>query len=447
MRIMHNLLGLNSSNIANRTNGKASKASEKLASGLRINRAADDAAGLSVSESMRAKIRGLNQAERNVRDGIALFDVGDGALDEVSNMLVRMKELAVQGCNDTLSDSDRQALRLESDKLVNQIDAISNDTDFNTFKIFQPGDPVTKTITVNQSVGALISNYSIENPTIKNIIDHASVNVADVQNFDITTSDGTDMTISFDLGKAIKDNVDPNFDSFAHNMYEADGTITQANKDKFLDEFVKGLQAGFDAQMSPSINIGGHYDANDKMVLTFENIADISMYCDTASSQSFGHGFLHSMFDSNSFQQSTTASTTTITEYEKKRLHVQMGGQIEEGKDLEWDALSSQILGVDDLDLSTRAGSQEALDKCDKAMSFVVNIRTTMGAYTNQLEHSMNYVNNYNENLTSSESRIRDTDMANEMMEFTKNNILTQTAQAMLSQANQTPQSILQLLK
>ncbi|MBL4930563.1 hypothetical protein JK634_01960 [Clostridium sp. YIM B02565] len=293
----------------------------------------------------------------------------------------------------------------------------------------------------------MVSNYTLEDVTIKNIINDASVNVADVQNFYITKVDGTTTTVSFDLGKSIKDNVDPTFDGFAHNMYEADGTITQANKDKFLDTFVKGLQAGFDANMSPSTKIGGYFDSNNKMVFTFEDFSNITMACNTASSQSFGHGFLHSMFNSSSFQQNTTTTTTTIAEYDKRHLYIQAGANSNEIVDFEWDVLDSKVMKINDLKLKSLTEAQKAIDQCDKATNYVLNIRSTMGAYTNRLEHGIKNVDTSSRNLSSSESEIRDADMAKEMIEMSKNSILEQVAQSLLSQANQLPNKVLELLR
>lgn len=274
MRINHNIAALNTYRQLNSATGAQGKSMEKLSSGLRINRAGDDAAGLAISEKMRGQIRGLDQASKNAQDGISLIQTAEGALNETHDILQRMRELAVQSANDTNTDDDRAELQKEVSQLVEEVDRIGNNTQFNTKDILK-----------------------------------------------------TDQTLD--------------------------------------------------------INIG-----------------------------------------SNSGQALS----------------------------ISWKAQTKAALGEDAVDISavtvaTKVDAQAAIDTMDDAIKSVSASRSQMGAYQNRLEHSINNLNTSSENLTAAESRIRDVDMAKEMMNQTKNSILSQAAQAMLAQANQQPQGVLQLLR
>ncbi|ADQ06809.1 flagellin domain protein [Caldicellulosiruptor hydrothermalis 108] len=272
MRINNNVQALNTYNRLTINNDMLSKSLEKLSSGMRINRAGDDAAGLAISEKMRGQIRGLNQAIRNAQDGISLIQTAEGALNETHSILQRMRELAVQAANDTNTAEDRQALQAEVDQLVKEIDRIANTTQFNT-----------KTL--------LDGSYSSS-------------------------------SLVFQIG---------------------------ANKDQ---------------------NIG--------LTIASAKAAD---------------------------------------------------------------------LGVDTINITDQTSANQAISTIDGAIGKVSSIRAKLGAYQNRLEHTINNLGVSAENLTAAESRIRDVDMAKEMMAYTKNNILMQAATAMLAQANQLPQAVLQLLR
>ena len=274
MIINHNIAALNTHRqLGSATNAQA-KSMEKLSSGQRINRAGDDAAGLAISEKMRGQIRGLDQASRNAQDGISLIQTAEGALNETHDILQRMRELAVQSGNDTSTDDDRAELQREVAQLIEEVERIGNNTQFNT-----------------------------------------------------------------------------------QDILKADQTL--------------------------DINIG----SNSGQSLTIEWKAQLST------------------------------------------------------------ALGEDAVDISAVDISTKDGAQAALDTMDSAIASVSKSRSQMGAYENRLEHSINNLNTSSENLTAAESRIRDVDMAKEMMEQTKNSILSQASQAMLAQANQTPQNVLQLLR
>jgi len=281
MRINHNIAALNTHRQLTAGNNYAAKNMEKLSSGLRINRAGDDAAGLAISEKMRGQIRGLEMASKNSQDAISLIQTAEGALNETHSILQRMRELAVQSANDTNTDEDRSALQNEMDQLAKEIDRIANNTQFNKK--------------------------------------------------DLLTGEFSSTALTFQVG---------------------------ANSGQVI-----------------AITIG------------------------TMSSGALGVG--------NGTGESATG-----------------------------------------LDISGASADFSAvIASIDAAIKSVSDERAKFGAYQNRLEHTINNLGTSAENLTAAESRIRDVDMAKEMMEFTKNNILTQAAQAMLAQANQQPQGVLQLLR
>ncbi|WP_433744800.1 flagellin Hag [Falsibacillus pallidus] len=293
MRINHNIQALNAYRNLSQTMSNTSKNLEKLSSGLRINRAADDAAGLAISEKMRSQIRGLDMAERNALDGISLIQTGEGALNETHSILQRMRELSVQASNGTLTDEDRGAIQKEMDQLTFEVDRIADTTQFNQKKLLS-GDPATP---------------------------------------------GADLSVSLQIG------------------------------------------------------------ANESETMEFKL----------------------SVMDAEKLGMATDDLYNPITTAGQKAKH-----------------------GVY---VSTADAASVAITKIDNAIQKVSDERSKLGAIQNRLEHTVTNIQTANENLTSAESRIRDVDMAKEMSEFTKNNILNQAGQAMLAQANQLPQGVLQLLK
>ncbi|PTQ50978.1 MAG: Flagellin protein FlaA [Brockia lithotrophica] len=280
MRIYHNISAINAHRMYMANNEAVSKSLEKLSSGLRINRAGDDAAGLAISEKMRGQIRGLNMAVKNAQDGISLIQTAEGALNETHAILQRMRELAVQAANDTNTDADRNALNNELQQLLQEIDRIAKNTEFNTKKLL-------------------------------------------------------------------------------------DGT--------FQGKFQIGA------------------NENQNIELKISDMSTVGLSLGTAD-----------------------ATTGTVTY---------------------------------SVDITTQAGANTAITTIQTAIDTVSAERSKLGAVQNRLEHTINNLGTAVENLTAAESRIRDVDMAKEMMEFTKNTILSQAAQAMLAQANQFPQAVLQLLR
>ncbi|WP_128894321.1 flagellin N-terminal helical domain-containing protein [Longirhabdus pacifica] len=365
MRINHNISALNTQNQLGRNNTAIGKSLEKLSSGYRINRAGDDAAGLAISEKMRAQIKGLDMAEKNSLDGISLIQTAEANMDEVHSMLQRMRELSVQAINDTNTDDDRASLQLEIDELKDEIDRISENAEFNTKKLLN-GDLA----------------------------------------LDITgTIASTNVTLSSDAYGV-------NLDAGTYAFEVKAGTTT--------GEFDIEIKDGTTTIGSASIDV----NATPEGTVTINGLE----------------------FSWDNAANAVTAGTGTITVDDSKALTFQIGANSGQTMKLNINDIDTSALGVDSIDISTAANAEAALEDITNAINNISAERAKLGANQNRLEHTINNLSTASENLTAAESRIRDVDMAAEMMEYTKQSILVQAGQAMLAQANQLPQGVLQLL-
>lgn len=419
MIINHNMNALNAHrNMATNTSA-AGKSMEKLSSGLRINRAGDDAAGLAISEKMRGQISGLEQASRNASDGISLIQTAEGALNETHNILQRMRELAVQGANDTNTADDRVAIEEEMSQLTEEISRISETTEFNgqnllkgTFSgSFQIGANSNQTIGLK--IGGTSSNdlgltggiklayvvdktkapklsegtYNVVNNGKLELVDAngkvvAKIDTAQKNNNKLTLADGTEIELHHEIkeGSSIK------FDSEGYQITLAKGTASNQ------------LAAG-------NYTISGENLFNgDKLVGTIKN-----------SKINLNDGTQINLSDLNLVDDDVDDDTDTFT-----------------------------VTGVD---ISTSDNASGAITTIDNAINSISKTRSQLGAVQNRLEHTTANLDNTAENLTSAESRVRDVDMAKEMMTFSSKNILQQAAQSMIAQANQQPQNVLSLLR
>jgi flagellin len=451
MRINNNLMAMNTHRQLGITNTASSKSTEKLSSGFRINRAGDDAAGLSISEKMRGQIRGLNQASRNSQDGISLIQTAEGALNETHAILQRMRELAVQSSNDTNTDTDRNEIQKEINQLTSEITRIGNNTEFNTKKVIN-GD-LTGSASAGTQEAATIDFTAIaadgEAGTVKlniggteySVIFDASQDptdpfAVDASNKTITIgTDGGDPDLS-DLAAAFQSmrGIDPDL-SLAQFDFSSNATgltITARSTGDFAGAagdgsiaLVSGLDAGaitIDAEGANGADgsIKLQIGANKDQQLTVE-IIDMRALTNLKVSGSTAEA-AHSVVGDASFLEASTGGVSN--------------------------ALTDNSGGVEyALDVTSAAKATAAIKVFDDALATVSAERSKLGAVQNRLEHTIKNLDTSAENLQASESRIRDVDMAKEMMEFTKNNILTQAAQAMLAQANSAPQGVLQLLR
>ncbi len=426
MRINHNIAALNTYRQLSLNTTSGSKSLEKLSSGLRINRAGDDAAGLAISEKMRGQIRGLTQASRNAQDGISLIQTAEGALNETHAILQRMRELAVQASTDTNTKVDRSELQKEMNELIDEIDRIAEQTQFNeqnlldgsfSEKKFHIGANEGQNITLdikNMGSGGL---KATENATPLNVED---VTIADDDTIVTRAEDTSEIEIveDADNGNAII-MVDDDGESVAVSLDEGMTWYTPESFD--IDEESNKLILNAEEDDRTEVTITDGYAIDGDVVTeatdTVDGIEGVTVLKDG---------------------DETVAVKVGDDWYAPDEVEAADGG------------LGISDLKVDDLDsdagiLSSDSASG-AITTIQSAIETVSAERSKLGAYQNRLEHTIKNLDTSAENLQASEARIRDVDMAKEMMEFTKNNILTQAAQAMLAQANAQPQGVLQLL-
>ncbi len=394
MRIQHNIMALNAHRQLNSNNNAVGKSLEKLSSGFRINRAGDDAAGLAISEKMRAQIKGLEVAQANAQDGISLIQTAEGSLTEVHSMLNRMVELANKAANGTYAELNRENLQDEVTALLEEINRIADGTNFNGIELLNgrlggylgaaSGDAVTNGTVdatgVTVSGGKLVDTNSFT-------FSISATGVASITGPATGVTFGLDATSSPASGTGI----------YKFVATAVAGTASHADFEKW-----NGVEVTINVKaVSGSVETG-----------TFAVAAD--------AKGNVGGGLTLQVGDTNDDFQKVTVSVGDM---------------------------SAAGLGIDGIDISTQQGAADALQTIKDAIDTVSKNRSALGALQNRLDHTINNLGVTTENLTAAEARIRDVDMAKEMMDFTKMNVLTQAAQAMLAQANQQPQSVLQLLR
>ena len=434
MVVQHNMQAMNANRMLNITTNAQSKSTEKLSSGYRINRAADDAAGLTISEKMRKQIRGLSQASDNAQDGISCVQTAEGALTEVHSMLQRMNELAVKAGNGTMSEDDRQNVQDEIDQLTTEIDRVSETTKFNeTYllkgddtsngnkRTFAATDVIGKVdgVTVSAkgtSVGALEDNATITLGTVEVASsDDTNFNIADAaaqkKAEDVTkiTSDGTNATVTLKDGTSATDTI-ANIKNTYGIEAKAAGSATISKK------LVEGANAAISGTYTGNLDDLGAGDAvTAKLAI------------------------------------SATGSTALSGDSKALILSFQVGAETsKENKiDVTMESMSAKGIGISGVKVTGKdsTNADSAVNTISDAIKKVSSQRSALGAVQNRLEHTISNLDNVVENTTSAESRIRDTDMAEEMVNYSKNNILAQAGQSMLAQANQSTQGVLSLLQ
>jgi flagellin len=413
MVVQHNMQAANANRMLNVTTGQQAKSTEKLSSGYRINRAADDAAGLTISEKMRKQIKGLDRASTNAQDGVSAVQTAEGALTEVHSMLQRMNELATQSANGTNSTTDRKAIQDEIDQLTTEIDRVSETTKFNETYLLK-GNPQTA-----EKATFMRSGYAY-NATAK-FYEAGSNNEVKGDDLKKALASGTKLyTTNKDAGQTDDKIATKGRDyDYVTKLYDKDG------KEVSAENILAGLMADGTTDATDGYftsDAGKTGNGAGKNV----NVAkDTAMKTDSS-------GYLQ-QFDVNgklSFN-----------------LHVGADSAADNKIKVDIDSMSAAGIGVKDLKVNTEDDATAAIDRISEAISKVSSQRSSLGAVQNRLEHTINNLDNVVENTTSAESRIRDTDMAKEMVNYSKNNILAQAGQSMLAQANQSNQGVLSLLQ
>lgn len=397
MVVQHNLTAMNANRQLGITTSAQAKSSEKLSSGYRINRAGDDAAGLKISEKMRSQIRGLDKASSNAQDGISLIQTAEGALSESHSILQRMNELAVQGANDTNESIDRDAINEELDALTSELDRIASTTQFNKQNLLD-GKFESKNLQVGANSDQKIS-ISIGN---------MNASALGLHNISGTTSQaqtGKKVT-GFTFGKYSTTTIaDSKFSVQAASAIASLQAIASNEADS----------AGYMRQLDMATGSAYYLDADNAKYSTANAAmgADLSNMKATISDAITANAATYADVENVTADKATVGKGTTLTKP----------------------------------NVSDYASANATIDAVQKAINSVSSQRSALGALQNRLEHTVSNLDNVSENTSSAESRIRDTDMADEMVQYSKNNILAQAGQSMLAQANQSTQGVLSLLQ
>ena len=475
MVVQHNLQAMNANRMLGITSNKQSKSSEKLSSGFQINRAADDAAGLAISEKMRKQIGGLDRASTNAQDGVSAVQTAEGALTEVHSMLQRMNELAVQAANGTNSKEDRDAIQAEMDQLTTEIDRVAETTKFNETYLLK-GNSATKTVNVNahdaglkgtlvQGAGsqatftakvAIGSSVSIAGADYRVVedgtndletIQDAVKTKASFADGDTLTIDGTTYTYKTDLfgtgNHGFTDSTGKEYTRDTLSDLVGDGStvtssvtsdalkegetinVVNAKADDAVD--VDKVISKMNSALTDASSVGG-----DAVATVTDPTAPITADADGIYTLEF------------KIQKATVDVNKDLT----FSLHVGADADMTNKINVNIAAMDAANLGIKGLNVSDNSGTAAtyAIDAIADAINKVSTQRSALGAIQNRLEHTIDNLDNVVENTTAAESRIRDTDMAEEMVEFSKNNILAQAGQSMLAQANQATQGVLSIL-
>ena len=467
MVVQHNLQAMNANRMLNITTGSQSKSAEKLSSGYRINRAADDAAGLSISEKMRKQIRGLDQASTNAEDGVSAVQTAEGALTEVHSMLQRMNELAVQASNGTNSKTDRDAIQSEIDQLTTEIDRVAETTKFNeSYLLKGDADGATKdvymkghdaglkgtltdgatTATFKVAAGALDSGKKVtiggKEYTIGSTKTEAEA---------LTTKAETDAAAAT-ADKTIKiDGDEYTYDQANTKWKDKDGKNVADIKAKIT----AGSTVEYDGKSLTVMNDADTdgVDDSDSSIISADK-AKTLMTAELTTANNIGATKTAATITAGTYASATgitftiNKGTAEVAEKLNFNLHVGSDADMTNKINVNIETMNSSYLGIKGLNVADETGvaATYAVDAIADALQKVSDQRSSLGAVQNRLEHTIANLDNVVENTTSAESRIRDVDMAEEMVEYSKNNILAQAGQSMLAQANQATQGVLSLL-
>ena len=514
MVVQHNMAAMNANRMLSGVSSAQSKSTEKLSSGYRINRAADDAAGLSISEKMRSQIRGLNQASTNAQDGISLIQTAEGALNEQHSILQRMRELSVQAANGTETDDDREAVQNEIEQLQSELTRISDTTEFNTMKLLD-GSRSGSDVSVSVSKSAEANLTTQDATTQKNTAAITAAAAKTSTKLSVTTLDKNGNATTTEVELKIAGN------KVSYNGKELTATVTDGNasdeetakafaealsKTDLADKFditnnnanlvFTAKEAGSSASVAltkqddvaakaTNLDTTGE-DAYKKLsadIGTYDGTGNIEDKIFTVNGEKFAYvtdpaklgddhkdvnyvvaanaagiktasSDMANLINAKTGINATADAQGTIslkagTTTTGNGITLQIGANEGQTMSFTLDDMSADALGVGgrSVDLSTQESAKTATTTIDAAIKKVSAARGKMGAVQNRLEHTISNLDTASENMQTAESRIRDTDMAEEMVNYSKNSILAQAGQSMLAQANQANQGVLTLLQ
>lgn len=432
--LAHNLLAMNSNRQLGLVTQAKAKSTEKLSSGYQINRAADDAAGLAISEKMRRQIRGLTQASANAQDGISMVQVADGALNEMHDIMQRMNELAVKASNDTNNVADRGYINEEIKQLRQEITRISTDTSFNEINLFNwPPAVKMEGDYSHADMDEMIAGTPFTNGKVMDFSDMSPRDVQDLAGraFNVHCSMGCPQIFHFEFNEGKGDSAK---------------LVTGSNSsrpDLIVDVDISGLTTGKEvAQKIYDLAQTQSGAIPDKSPVV--GGATVDAYIGHVNGMSIDDGkltFFSTTNNANGFIEASDLDSGS------KNFDLQVGSEAGQFLSFSLFTINANTLGVNKVDVSTKDGAQQAIDAIKKGINKLSSYRSYYGAVQNRLEHTIKNLDNVVENTTAAESLIRDTDMAKEMVQFSNQNILEQAGVSMLTQANQQPQSVLSLLQ
>ena len=469
MVVQHNMQAMNANRMLNITTGAQSKSTEKLSSGYRINRAADDAAGLTISEKMRKQIRGLDQASTNAQDGVSSVQTAEGALTEVHSMLQRMNELAVQAANGTNSkESDRQAIQDEIDQLTTEIDRVAETTRFNEIYLLKGDNASTKNVYMKGHDAGLKGTLTDSAKSATFVMD--TLKAGDKykiagKEYTIGT-DKAEIVAAINQYQAADKEITVDGTSYTYKEATTGGNAKAAGWYKDGDQtngtavtaanLVKdGSKATVDGKEYAAMNDadGDGVDDDDSSIISTTE-AKKKIKAELLAANSIGTVNRDATVSDGADANGKTTYTiskgyATVADTLSFNLHVGADADMTNKITVDIDVMNSANLGVKGLNVTDATGTAAtyAVDAISDAIAKVSSQRSALGAVQNRLEHTIDNLDNIVENTTTAESRIRDTDMAEEMVEYSKNNILAQAGQSMLAQANQSTQGVLSLLQ
>lgn len=465
-----------------RIEGNMATSMERLSSGLKLNHAKDNPAGMAISNKMRAQIAGLDRASNNASDAIAAIRIADGALNETSSIMQRMRELAVQAANDTNSLEDRQAIQAEIDALKEEVNRISRDTEYNEMPLLDGSlstrvyaDNVSR-ISTTDAVKAGIYKVNVTKEATQAQVTGGECQInAD----DSTNTIGVEGTVSIN-GSSVEISADDTYAEVYEKLRDAaeiggvelvsteNATATAYNleftSEVYGQKGVVGLSFS-NADIANALGFdvaGATYDADTEMydfatvsgeepTVVPEKGTDDSAFSNTATVATEGNRVI--ITDKGDFQMSflideeftTGEITLEVTDIGTMTVHI--GANENQNMVISVPEVSSESLYIDDIDVTKIGGADEAITRMDAAIKAVSNARSKLGAYENRLDYSVTSLDAFEENMTEAQSRLADTDMAEEMTTYTQQNVLNQAAISVLTQANDMPQQVLQLLQ
>ena len=458
MVVQHNMQAANANRMLGITSGAQAKSTEKLSSGYKINRAADDAAGLTISEKMRKQIRGLDKASSNAQDGVSSVQTAEGALTEVHSMLQRMNELAVQSANGTNSSDDRQAIQDEVDQLTTEIDRVAETTKFNEIYLLKGDNSNTKNVYMKGHDAGLKGSLTDGAKS-------ATFTMDALKTGDKVTIAGKEYSIGSTVADAKKtyaaaaDGEKVTIDGTEYTVVGATGTEDAgANKLKVasLDAKVKdGSTVSYKTTTVKAMTDADNnsIDDDDSSIIS-KDVAESKIKAELLTANNIGTvNQAATVEDANTANGKTSYTIhkgyATVADTLSFNLHVGADADMTNKITVDIDTMNSANLGIKGINVKDASGTEAtyAIDAIADAVAKVSSQRSALGAVQNRLEHTIDNLDNISENTSSAESRIRDTDMAKEMVNYSKNNILAQAGQSMLAQANQSNQGVLSLLQ